>query len=475
MNQHTQLALSHPAILVIFGITGDLAQRKLLPALYFLSKNHGLPQPMRIVGVTRRGMTVQDVITGIRQAVEKTGETCDQAVLDHIGAQVQIVTMDLLDPAAYVQLGQQLSAIEDQAGACMTRLLYLAIPAQTFQPVVRRLGEAGLHKGCRHQTGATRLLIEKPFGYDLASAKQLVAELNHDFSEEQIYRIDHYLAKETAQNILHFRFQNPIFKRVWDNQCIRRITVTAAETIGIEGRVAFYDQTGALRDVVQSHLLQLLALVTMDEPKEFTANQIHRQKQVLLQRIAPITADKVATDAVRGQYSGYLEEIGKHESFTETYAALRLSIQNDRWRGVPIVLRAGKALAKKTVEVVVEFADSSPATPDNVLTLHIQPHEGINVRLLAKKPGFARKIEPVDMSFDYHRSFAAQFRPNAYERVLLDAMRGDKTLFATSEQVLASWRIVENVLHEWGKNGSGLHLYKPGTDGPTDTDTLLGL
>jgi len=372
----------------------------------------------------------------------------------------------MLDPAEYLKLGKRLNAIEDEMGMCMSRLFYLAIPSQTFAPVVQQLGKGGLNKSCQHNSEDARLLIEKPFGYDLESAHELIKDLNEHFSEQQIYRIDHYLAKETAQNILNFRFQNPIFKRAWDNKSIRNIMITAAEEIDIEGRVSFYEQTGALRDLIQSHLLQLLALTVMDEPAALTSDEIHRQKLSLLQSITPIAPDKVITDAVRGQYEDYRKEVENPDSIAETYAAIKLEINSERWRGVPVLLRTGKAMEEKVVDITITFSDNSKLSQDNILSIRI------SLQLLAKKPGFTNEVEPVQMDFCYGNSFDGEVNPDAYERVLIDAFRGDKTLFATSDEVLASWRIVENVIHEWAKNDAGLEFYKRGSWGPKSADNL---
>jgi glucose-6-phosphate 1-dehydrogenase len=459
--------------LVIFGITGDLAHRKLLPALYYLAENNLLPLHCKIVGITRSGTTVTDLLDSIRNTVMANDTKCQEAVLKALGERIEIVTMSLVESADYVALRERLNAIENEVGMCMSRLYYLAIPSQAYEPVIEQLGKNGLNKACQHGDDNARLLIEKPFGYDLASAEELINKLNEHFTEQQIYRIDHYLAKETAQNILAFRFGNPIFKRVWDHKSITGIIISAAESIGIEGRSIFYEQTGALRDFVQSHLLQLLSLIAMEEPGKLADQEIHEQKLALLQTVIPISPDMVAQETVRGQYDTYRTEVDNPDSYIETYAALRLNIDNKRWDGVPILLRAGKALKERRSEIVIFFSDTSKLTEDNVLTIHIQPDEGVLLRLLAKRPGFDNKLTPVEMDFDYSRSFAGtNGHPDAYERVLVDAIRGDKTLFATSDEVLASWRILENVIHEWAKNGDSLQIYNTGSWGPAAADRL---
>jgi glucose-6-phosphate 1-dehydrogenase len=461
-------------ILVIFGITGDLAHRKLLPALYYLAENNLLPLHSKIVGITRHGASVDDLIDSIRTTVTEAGDSCKDEVLEELRNRFEIVTMGLVEPEGYIALKKRLNDIENEVGTCMSRLYYLAIPSQAYEPVIQQLGQNGLNEGCQHGVDNARLLIEKPFGYDLASAEELINKLNEHFTEKQIYRIDHYLAKETAQNILAFRFGNPIFKRIWDHQSISGIIVSATESIGIEGRTVFYEQTGALRDFVQSHLLQLLSLIAMEEPAHMSEHNIHEKKLALLQAVEPIAPNAVITDTVRGQYDAYKQEVDNPDSFVETYAALRLQIRNDRWHGVPILLRVGKALKERRSEIVVFFSDSSTLTEDNVLTIQIQPQEGVILRLLAKRPGFDNELTPVDMDFDYSRSFAGtNGHPDAYERVLVDAIRAEKTLFATSDEVLASWRIIENVIHEWAKNGNDLEIYPTGSWGPDKAVHLI--
>jgi glucose-6-phosphate 1-dehydrogenase len=463
-----------PTTLVIFGITGDLAHRKLLPALYYLAANDLLPAHCKIVGITRHGAEIEDLIKSIKSTVTKSDGDCQENVLQELRERLEIVTMDLVAPEGYIKLKKHLDDIENEVGVCMSRLYYLAIPSQAYEPVIEQLGNNGLNEACQHGDDNARLLIEKPFGYDLKSAQELIDKLNEHFTEKQIYRIDHYLAKETAQNILAFRFGNPIFKRIWDRQSISGIIISATENIGIEERTVFYEQTGALRDFVQSHLLQLLSLVGMEEPSHMGEEEVHRQKLALLQAVEPIAPNAVADDTVRGQYDTYKQEVGNLDSFVETYATLRLRISTERWRGVPILLRTGKALKERRTEIVIFFSDSSPFAEDNVLTIQIQPQEGVVMRLLAKRPGFDKELTPVDMDFDYSRSFAgANGHPDAYERVLVDAIRAEKTLFATSDEVLASWRIIENVIHEWAKDGNGLQIYATGTWGPDKAVSLI--
>lgn len=451
-----------PSALVIFGITGDLAQRKLLPALYNLASYSLLPDEFRIVGVSRRNITAQEVFAKIGNFIDNP----DPAIIDWLTMRLSVVTIDLLNMADYKKLRVALDELETSVGVCMHRIIYLAIPAQTYAPVVERLGQAGLQASCKHGKAQSRLLIEKPFGYDTKSAQELIAVLTEAFNEDQTYRIDHYLAKETVQNILTFRQNNAIFRALWNRQHIRDITITASEKLGIEGRVAFYEQTGALRDLIQSHLLQLLALVTMEEPSSMEPKAIHAQKLALLNAVEPIAPNKVVRQTIRGQYKGYTSEVDNQHSLTETFAALRLHINNQRWQNVPIIIKTGKALAKKQIEIALTFVESDNPNYANVLRFSIQPDEGISLQLLAKEPGFAQKMAPVAMDFRYANEFAEHSQPDAYERVLADAIRGDRTLFTTSEEVMASWKIIEHILEEWAKNNSGMVIYDQGSEGP---------
>ncbi len=458
-----------PTIFVIFGITGDLAKRKLLPALYRLVAQGLLHEQTVIVGVTRKAMTLDEFLVGY---LPPDGNGADSAVLDRLRRMIRLERMDVTDGAAYDALLERLNALEGEYGVCMNRLYYLSIPPQVALPIVRLLGSHGHNRSCQHGTAATRLLLEKPFGFDLASAQELVVETSGYFDETQLFRIDHYLAKETVQNILAFRFNNPIFEPIWNARHIERIEIVAAERIGIEGRGHFYEMTGALRDLIQSHLLQVLALVTMEQPVSIASADIHAQKLRLLNAIATIEPDQVATQTVRGQYDGYRDEADAPRSRTETFAAVRLSVANQRWSGIPVVVRTGKALAAKTTHVHVVFRPTESQPHHNVLTFRLQPNEGIELDLRVKKPGFDNALESAGMEFSYGRSFNGQPQPDAYERVLVDAVRGDHTLFTTGDEVLESWRILDHVLAEWAKTDDGLHGYAPGSMGPAEAERL---
>lgn len=457
------------AIMTIFGITGDLAHRKLLPALYFLQRDNLLPEHFKIVGVTRRNAKVKDIMESLEARIKAMDTPCDSAILKQLGKKIQIVSMDLTSKDSYKTLKTTLDTIETTEGVCLNRLFYLAIPSQVFEPVVKLLGEAKLHTGCQHHTAESRLLIEKPFGFDIDSAHELIEALSVDFTEEQIYRIDHYLAKETVQNILTFREQNPLFKSSWNDQHIKRIVITATEKIGIEGRANFYEHMGALRDLIQSHLLQLLALVIMREPARTSSEAIHAAKLEALKSIVPPADDLMDTMTVRAQYEGYRDEVENQQSNTETFAAVRLTVDTEGWRNIPIYVRTGKNLTAKDTEISILFAnEGSPAK--NQLTIRIQPDEGIQLGITIKKPGYEAATGIVHMAFRYEGEVASE-HPDAYERVIIDALKGDKTLFATDEEVMECWRIVQPILSAWEKNRVPLLGYKPGSSGPESGET----
>lgn len=456
-----------PTILVLFGITGDLSRRYILPALYHLYRDNLLPEHTQIVGVSRRDVPVQEILDTTKMCVLEKESECDPAGLKRMQQNLQMYQMDLDSAADYDRLLAYLNQLEEAHGVCMNRLYYLAIPPDAYEPVVNLLGSRKLNASCRHGNASTRLLVEKPFGYDLASAQTLINNISKHFKETQVYRIDHYLAKETVQNILTFRLHNAIFESLWDNRFISRIDIEAKESIGIEGRATFYEQTGALRDFVQSHLLQLLAITTMDNPADMTSDAIHASRLALLNAVEPVPKDKITALTVRGQYDGYKQEVDNPKSTIETYAAITLFIINQRWADIPVHIRTGKALDEKRTTISLTFKHQQGATHHpNVLTFYVQPQEGISVELYVKKPGFDFELQRVPMEFRYAGSFGSRTHPDAYERVLIDAVRGDRTLFASSEEVLASWRIIENVVEAWRANDDGLQVYEKGSTGP---------
>lgn len=439
-----------PSLVVIFGITGDLSKRYLLPALYHLLKVGLLDSQTVIVGISRQAITNDELLDGVDLHHGEDTQPEDAAVLAHMKNQIKMVQLDLDNLDDYKRLHGQLNDIEAGLGKCMNRLFYLSIPPKIYNQVVGLIGQAELNGSCSHGQANSRLLVEKPFGYDLTSAQTLIDELGQVFREDQLFRIDHYLAKETVQNILTFRFENPIFEALWNHEHIASIEIFASEQIGIMGRKVFYEPLGALRDFIQSHLLQLLAIVTMDQPEKMDSQHIHEQKQAVLDSIVPV--DMTADTVIRGQYENYRQEVDNPISTTETFAAIKTYINNDRWSGVPITIWTGKGLAEKRTEIVVTFKNGQQ--PPNRLRFRISPNEGIEIELLAKKPGYATTLQPALMDFSYGSSFNDYAHPNAYERVLVDAVRGDRTLFATSHEVLAAWKVVQPVLDKWATGTS---------------------
>lgn len=457
--------LKQPLVLAIFGITGDLAQRKLLPALYHLARADELPEQLHIVGISRRDVALDDVYKQLKDFVGPNDydELIERYLKDH----TEMRQMNLLDKADYQALLAHLQEIEAGFAAGGSRLYYLSIPSQAFTPIIRLLGETS-HNAPLESGDAPRLLIEKPFGYDLTSARELIQVLEEHFGEGQVYRIDHYVAKETVQNILIFRFENPLFESIWNNRHIERITVTAREKLDIEGRANFYEQTGALRDLIQSHLLQLLAITAMAPPAKLDSREIHAEKLKLLEAVRPIPPDEVAQHAIRGQYEGYRQEVGNPDSITETYARLEMWIDNEQWTGVPVTLETGKALDEKRTEISICFRQPDDAPQEqNKLVFRIQPSEGITLHLQTKRPGIKNITDGADMDFDYAKAFVGDRPADAYERVIVDAIRGDQTLFASSAEVVRSWEIIENVLEQWSRSEKGLIIYPKGSAGPS--------
>jgi len=466
--QSSLAASLQPTILVIFGITGDLSRRYLLPSLYHLAKQQLLPEKFEIIGISRRNINLDELFSNVEMCVSEEDKVCDPAVMARLHSHTRIQQLDMESVEGFKELRQLLDDLETEQKTCMNRLYYLSVPPKAYGTIINSMGQAGLNGSCSHGTAMTRLLAEKPFGHDLASAEELIAQTGAVFGEDQIYRIDHYLAKETAQNILTFRFENPLFEAVWNNRHIDSIDIVASEKIGIEGRADFYEHQGALRDFIQNHLLQLLATVTMDKPTQLNSQAIHDAKLAVLQAVRPIEQADVATQTARGQYVGYRQEVGNEQSFVETYAAIATSIDNERWRGVPLTIRTGKAMAERhtTISVIFKDADSTVAATDtakkNILQFRIQPNEGIQFTIFAKRPGYDNELQAVTMDFSYQHAFEGD-DPTAYERVLIDAIRGDQSLFASSQEVLAAWHIVDQVVQAWTKDGTSLISYQQGT------------
>ncbi len=425
-----------PTILVIVGISGDLASRKLMPALRQIEKAGILPTRLRIIGVSRRELDLNALF----------------AIADPLRKYFEIIKMDLADPNGYGALTDKLAAVSDAWDEPAQNLFYLSIPPHAVLPVIENLGQSGLGKN-------GKLLLEKPFGVDLDSAEALIAGIQKYFPEENIFRIDHYLAKEMAQNLIIFRKENSLFRRTWNRNFIERIEIIASEAIGIEGRAAFYEQTGAMRDLVQSHLLQLAALVTMHLPSGDDWSSIPEARAKALGRLK-IKTDHNGFAARRGQYAGYRNEVQNEKSAVETFVAMTLASSDPEWLDVPIELVTGKALDKKTTEVRI-FYRQDDTREANELTLRVGDHEGVGICLWTKRPGYdhATELHKLDFSYSAHYNEL----PEAYERVFVDAMRGDRSLFASSAEVLASWKILEPLREHWENNADDLLFYEPGS------------
>ncbi|MEJ7761793.1 MAG: glucose-6-phosphate dehydrogenase [Thermomicrobiales bacterium] len=486
--------------MVIFGVTGDLTARKLMPALYDLAVDHPLPEGFSVVGVSHRDWSDDDFRAVMKEAVTKSARSqVTEESWAMFAKGLRYVQGDFKDPALYATLGERLAAIDDERRTGGNRLFYLATSPSYFTPIIANLGGSGVAQRqdifSNPNENWHRVVIEKPFGRDITSARSLIQEMSSVFSERQIYRIDHYLGKETVQNVLAFRFANILFEPVFNRTYVDHVQITAAETIGVEGRGGYYEEAGALRDMVQSHILQLLTVVAMEPPANFDGNAVRDEKVKVLRSVKPPTGAEVAIKSVRGQYAGgsaggrrvgsYRDERGvAPESETETFAALKLEIDNWRWADVPFYLRTGKRLPRRVTEIAIEFkkvphlmfqnvpgADIADVAP-NVLTMRIQPDEGIALRFAAKVPGPTTKLRTVRMDFFYGASFG-ETGPDAYERLLLDAMLGDPTLFARRDEVETAWSLVQPILDGWGDGVSPTVPYESGSWGPSEADDLI--
>ena len=489
-----------PCVMVIFGVTGDLTGRKLMPALFDLAVGHPLPEGFSIVGVSHRDWDDERFRQEMREAITNLAKkTVDDQGWEYFARGLFYVKGDFKDPATYTALKERLETIDRERRTGGNHLFYLATAPGFYAPIITNLGESGLvqRQDFYHPTseGWHRVVVEKPFGHDLASARELIAHMAPYVSERQIYRIDHYLGKETVQNILAFRFANVLFEPVFNQSYVDHVQITAAESIGVEGRGGYYEEAGALRDMVQSHLLQVLTVMSMEPPAFFNGNAVRDEKVKVLRSVVPPRGEQVAARVVRGQYAPgfiggrpvpeYLEERGvKPGSQTETFVALRLEIDNWRWAGVPFYLRTGKRLPRRVTEIAIEFkkvphlmfqsvpgADRFDLSP-NTLTIRIQPDEGISLRFAAKVPGATTQLRTVRMDFFYGSSFGEAVA-DAYERLLLDAMLGDPTLFARRDEVEEAWNIVQPILDAWDQGISPLVTYEAGTWGPREADDLI--
>ncbi len=480
-----------PLALVIFGGTGDLAHRKLVPALYSLATSKLLPDKFAIIGFGRSERDNEAYRQGLRESIQDAGTRVQDAAWEDFASRICYVQGRYDDPQSFQSLSSTLDRIDEESGTENHRVFYLATPPDVYADVVRQLGEAKLSRPHK-ENGWVKLIVEKPFGRDLETAKTLNKAVHEVFNEEQVYRIDHYLGKETVQNIFVLRFINGIFEPIWNRNFVDHVQITAAESIGVEGRGGYYEQAGAIRDMMQSHLLQLMTLTAMEPPTSFTADKVRDEKVKVLDAIRFPNEQNPIESVVRGQYDrgmvdgrmvpGYHDEDGvKTNSTTETYVAAKFLVDNWRWAGVPFYLRTGKRLAKRVSEIAIEFrraphiflSDGKTSRPrSNVLVLRIQPDDGMALRLDVKVPGPGMRVRPVDMSFMYKEAFGGA-SPDAYQRLLLDAMRGDPTLFTRTDEVETAWRLVAPMLEQQGDKSARLPTYPSGGLGPVEADTLL--
>jgi glucose-6-phosphate 1-dehydrogenase len=476
----------HPTTLVIFGATGDLAHRKLLPAIYNLAHEGALPEGFNLIGISRSEMSDDDYRALARESITTySRRPPDEQVLEKLLERVRYVAGTFDEDSVFERLNGELGQFDEEAGIAFNRIFYLSTAPNFFALIVKKLGEHVLHK---HPEADVGVVIEKPFGTRLSEAVELNRELLSVLHESQIFRIDHYLGKETVQNMLAFRFANGMFEPIWNRNFIDYVQITAAEDMGIGHRAGYYDEAGALRDLVQNHMLQLLSLLCMEPPVTFEANEVRDEKVKVLHAVEPPPPDAV----VRARYTAGMAEgkeaVGYHEeegvpddSWTETYVALRLEVDNWRWAGVPIYLRTGKRLARKVTEIAVSLkpvphlafeAQGSVGVQPNQIILAIQPNEGVSISLGAKIPGTRMRIRPVNMEFLYGTSFLSQ-SPEAYERLILDAMRGDATLCTRNDEVEAQWRIIDPILEAWAKDDTPLPTYPAGSQGPEEANSIL--
>ncbi len=433
-----------PTIFVIFGITGDLAARKLIPALLNLYTKKLLPQRFTIIGFSRRPMLREEFREYIRERLKvKPGQYREEDIkhfFDHMTYEQGLFD----DPRAYSRLANRLNEIDARWGQCSNKLFHLSVPPVLYEGILERLAQSGLTIPCADDTGWTRILIEKPFGNNTETAQNLDAILGKKFKEEQIFRIDHYLAKESLQNILAFRFSNSMFEPLWNNKCIEKIHIRLFEKAAMEGRGAFYDPVGALRDVGQNHMLMMLALISMDKPKSFKADAIRLERAKVLSKLIKVQPRNMDKYVVRGQYEGYNVEQGVgRDSQTETYFRIKAFINNPRWKGVPIYLESGKAMSESKTAIDIYFKNTSKdEDKQNILTFRIQPDEGIKIRFFVKTPGYGFETEAKTLRFSYSESMPALGSITDYERLIHDVFHGDQTLFASTQEIMSSWKFI---------------------------------
>ena len=472
-----------PCVLVVFGASGDLTRRKIFPALYALAARGLLPERFAIVGAARTEWSDEEFRARMEEAVREFGrEEVRDDVWRELAASTRYLALDFADEQAEDRLSAVLAEFDEERRTEGNRVYYLAVPPQAMETVVRELGER------RSTDGWTRLIVEKPFGHDLESARRLNEVIGRSFSEAEVFRIDHYLGKETVQNMLALRFANGIFEPIWNRQFIDHVQITVAESLGIEQRAGFYEEAGAIRDIFQNHLLQLVTLTAMEPPIDFDADSVRNEKVKVLRAIRM----PAAADVVRGQYGdGFVEgeEVPAYRaeegvapsSETETYVAARVFVDNWRWADTPFYVRTGKRLPRRETTIAIQF-ERAPHLPfehtaadelrPNLLLIHVQPDEGVSLAIGAKVPGQGMRLRTVHMDFLYGGAFRVDL-PEAYERLLLDAMRGDATLFTRADEVEEQWKLVDAVVEGWRRDGTALSEYAAGSWGPAEADELI--
>ena len=478
-----------PNALIVFGASGDLVRRKLLISLFQIYKRQLLDERFCFLGCGRKDFSDEQFRQMTQQVIRQNSADASAKELKDFTDKLYYVSGDYGDASFYANIKNKLPLLDKKHKVDGCHIFYLAVPPFLYTTIVEQLGTSGLSCPAKTQF---RLVVEKPFGSDLKSAAELNDKIHRCFDESQIYRIDHYLGKETVQNILIFRLANAIFEPVWNRNYIDNVQITAAETVGIEHRADYYDKTGALRDMFQNHILQMLALVAMEPPMSFEADSIRDEKAKLLRSIRPLKLDEPDKSVIRGQYTagkingtkvaGYREETGINpQSKTETFVAVKLFIDNQRWKDVPFYIRTGKRLAAKNTEIAVTFKKVPYSTfrsaglddiPTNVLLLHIQPQEGISLSFQAKRPGSKICIGTLNMNFNYKDTFGIEM-PEAYQRLLLDCMAGDQTLFTREDSVEISWRLLTPVLEAWQNSDIAPYEYAAGSDSYPQADSLI--
>ena len=483
-----------PTIIVIFGASGDLTARKLVPAIFNLSKDNLLPNKCFLIGYGRSSMSDEVFKDELKLALKSfSRREIDELQWNQLEKNIFFHAGPYDDLSSFNKLEEKITSLEKGISSKAQCLFYISTPPGVFKPILENLGESGLARRNRGTNTASKVIIEKPFGHDLESAHELNLVINKRFDESQVFRIDHYLGKETVQSLLVQRFANSIFEPVWNRNYVSSVQITVSEDLGVGTRGGYYDRSGALRDMIQNHVMQLLALTAMEPPSSLNPESIRDEKVKALKALKPLAIYGENPEVVRASYAAglvggkpakaYLDEEGiPEDSFTETYAALRLYLDNWRWKGVPFYLRSGKRLAMKASEIVVQFTrppailfgqDSRFRVSPNLLVIRIQPNEGVTLYLNSKTPGLETKLQPIKLEFGYETTFGSD-TPEAYERLILDALNGDGTLFIRGDEAETSWGLLTPVLEHWASQRShGLESYASGTWGPLEADKLL--